>query len=507
MIRRLASVAASALVALAAGTAPASAADGVRPEVGMEDERLLLAGGPQAVDAVAEWRTLGVEVVRVHARWNAAAPGRDSRRMPSGFDGADHRDPRYDWTELDRAIAILRDADMRVALTVTGPGPVWTSRVPRLRNPRWRPDPVAFGRFTEAVATRYREDVDRYLIWNEPNQGGWLAPQSECSRRRCTPIAPHLYRDLVASGGAAVRRADPGAEVVFGELAPIGHRGAGPRVPIAPLPFLRTMACVDGAYRRISGGACARFAPVRAEAFGYHPHPVERAPDERNPNPEEAQLGDLGRLFGVLDRLTRARRFAAPSGVLPVHLTEFGYQTSPPDHVVGVSLANQARWIQHAAYLAWRNGRVRSLMHYQWDDEPVHFRGFGRKAYAGWQSGLRLVTGVPKPALRAFPNPFVVEVLPGARGRLWGQLRPGAAHEVALLRRTSGSSEWTVLRTLQTDAAGVFADTQPLSAGASYAFTTVERTTDPAFGTRPMSGVVTVASTAKRRVLAADAPR
>ncbi len=78
---------------------------------------------------------------------------------------------------------------------------------------------------------------------------------------------------------------------------------------------------------------------------------------------------------------------------------------------------------------------------------------------------------------------------------------------MALLRRTSGSSEWTVLRTLQTDAAGVFADTQPLSAGASYAFTTVERTTDPAFGTRPMSGVVTVASTAKRRVLAADAPR
>ncbi len=507
MIRRLVAAAARALVALAAVPAAASAADGVRPEVGMEDERLLLAGGPRAVEAVAEWRTLGVEVVRIHARWNVAAPGKDSRSMPAGFDAADQRDPGYDWTELDRAIGILRAAEMRVALTVTGPGPLWTSRVPRLRNPRWRPDPEAFGRFAQAVATRYRDAVDRYLIWNEPNQGGWLAPQSECSRRRCTAIAPHLYRDLVASGGSGIRRADPGAEVVFGELAPIGSRRAGPRLPMRPLPFLRTMACVDGAYRRISRGACARFAPVRAEAFGYHPHPVERAPDERNPNPGEAQLGDLGRLFGVLDRLTRAQRFVSPGGALPVHLTEFGYQTSPPDHLVGVSLAQQARWIQHAGYLAWRNGRVQSLMHYQWDDEPVYFRGYGRRSYAGWQSGLRLTTGVPKPALRAFPNPFVVDVLPGGRGRLWGQLRPGAAHQVALLRRTRGSTEWTVLRTLQTDAAGVFADTQPLSAGASYAFTTVERTADPAIGTRPLSGVVTVASASKRRVLAADAPR
>ena len=54
-----------------------------------------------------------------------------------------------------------------------------------------------------------------------------------------------------------------------------------------------------------------------------------------------------------------------------MHLTEFGYQTSPPDHAIGVTLAQQTRYLQQASYLAWRRPRVRGLSFYQWDDEPV----------------------------------------------------------------------------------------------------------------------------------------
>ena len=68
----------------------------------------------------------------------------------------------------------------------------------------------------------------------------------------------------------------------------------------------------------------------------------------------------------MLDRLTRMGRIVAPRRKFDVHLTEFGYQTSPPDHEVGVSLGRQSRYLQQAAYLAWRTPRVRNLTQYQW---------------------------------------------------------------------------------------------------------------------------------------------
>ena len=38
-------------------------------ELGMEDEGLLLSNQHLAADAVSAWRRLGVDVVRIHARW------------------------------------------------------------------------------------------------------------------------------------------------------------------------------------------------------------------------------------------------------------------------------------------------------------------------------------------------------------------------------------------------------------------------------------------------------
>ena len=369
MRRRAAWLCATLLLCLPAG---AQAAAGL--EVGMEDERLLL-GSPEAAPAVAAaWARNGIDVVRIHARWGEIAPGRGERRRPAGFSPSDHEDPLYSWDALDRAIELVRSHDMRVALTVTGPGPLWSSRAPSRRNPRYKPDPRAFAAFTTAVATRYGDQVDRYLIWNEPNQPGWLEPQLSCSGRRaprrCTPVAPHIYRDLLAASLAAIKAADPGAEVVAGELAPIGRELTSERVPIAPLTFLRSMACVTERYRHMPRkGACARFEPVYADAIGHHPHGVLQAPDEISTQRTWAKIADLGRLVKVLDRLTAMRRMVAPDatrGRFVLHLTEFGYQTSPPDHVIGVTLDQQARYLQQAAYIAWSNPRVRSLVHYQW---------------------------------------------------------------------------------------------------------------------------------------------
>jgi hypothetical protein len=327
---------------------------------------------------------------------------------------------------------------MSVMLTLTGPGPLWASRSPRKRNPRYWPRGADYRDFARAAATRYRDQVDRYLLWNEPNQPGWLQPQSECRRRRqCTPLAPHIYRDLVNAATPAVHAADPGSEVAVGELAPVGSPTISANTPLAPLPFLRAMGCVDERYKRLRGGRCSGFKAVRADSIGYHPHPVRNAPDQRNPDTDEAQFGDLPRLFAVLDRLRRGKRLRVGPGL---HLTEFGYQTSPPDHAIGVTLAQQTRYLQQAAYIAWSAGRVRSLAFYQWDDEPVIYRGRGTRAYSGWQSGLRFVTGRPKPALSTFDAPVVYD---RRRKRLWGQVRTDAEPVVTLMVRPRGASSFT----------------------------------------------------------------
>jgi hypothetical protein len=503
-VRRLAL--AVALLAVLAGPARAWAdGDG---EVGLEDERLMLADPSQASAAVEDWARLGVDVVRIHARWGALAPGRDSRTKPSGFDAADPDDPRYQWATLDNAVGLARGAGMKVMLTITGPGPLWTSRSPIRHNPVYDPDPIEFSRFARAVARRYKGTVERYLIWNEPNQPGWLQPQSACFRGVCTPVAPHLYRGLVRVSERAIHDVDPDAEVAIGELAPIGARPRTSRTPLAPLPFLRTMGCVDAAYRPVRTGRCRGFKPAGGDSFGYHPHPVLLAPDQPNPDRDEAQYADLGRLFTVLDRLTDRRRLISlRGGHLGVHLTEFGYQTSPPDHAIGIPVTLQNRYLQQASYLAWKSGRIRGLTFYQWDDEPVHYTGPGTKAYSGWQSGLRYFSGRPKPALSTFASPIVADLAPGRRrGVLWGQVRPGGVHEVTLLRRSRGESEFSPIATAQTNFAGYFSRSVLFDIRAQYRYSWTEQPADPAAEPRErLSGIVDMRQRVARRLRSGSA--
>jgi hypothetical protein len=463
-------------VALVVSAAPAAAAPHM---VGIEDERLLLHSPDKAAAAVSAWAAAGIDVVRIHARWGDIAPG--GRRRPFGFSGAVHTDRRYGWRELDDAIALVRAGGMKVMLTVTGPGPPWTSRVPSRRNPRHRPHPQAYADFARAVATRYRDSVGSYLVWNEPNIPGWLDPQVECDRRRrnCRMVAPHLYRELLQAAYPAIKAADPGAEVVMGELAPVGEESRSPALTvIPPLTFLRAMACLDERYRPLPRrGHCRRFRTVRADALGHHPHGVDAAPDEPSEDRRWAKIADLPRLLATLDRITATGRFQAP-GVkgFDVHLTEFGYQTSPPDHAIGITLEEQQRFLQQAAYIAWRTPRIRSLVHYQWEDEPVRYRAPGQLAYAGWQSGLHFVNGRPKPVMQSFSSPFVVD-----GDRFWGQVRPGGAHHVTILQR-GFDGEFTPVAEAVTDGMGFFTQTLPADPFAEYRFTWTSPPEPPAEG-------------------------
>ena len=465
----------TALLAGLACAAPARAAAGM--EIGMEDERLLLSDPSRAPGVVQAWKDLGIETVRLHAGWYSIAPAQRRLRKPRGFHASDPLDRRYKWSALDQAVSLVVAAGMRPMLTVTGPAPYWATADPRQRHGQLRPNPGDFADFARAVARRYGHLVNRYLIWNEPNQPGWLLPQRSCRGRgrfrTCTPLSPHLYRALYGAASRAIRAADPAAEIVFGELAPVGDDPTTSTWrPMAPLPFLRGLGCVDRGFRPLHAGLCRRFRPLRADSFGYHPHGKKRAPDEPNPDKEEAQIADLPRLYRTLDRLTRMGRLRAPRsahGRFPIHMTEFGFQTRPPDRAAGVTLAQQASYVQQATYILWRMPRVKSLTHYQWEDEVVTRDG-PKSGYGGWQSGLRFFDGRPKPVFGVFAAPFVYDP---RRARLWGQVRPGLTQQVVLQER-SRRGPWKAVAQVSTDSHGYWTSQYPVDDRDTYRFTWLE---------------------------------
>jgi hypothetical protein len=325
------------------------------------------------------------------------------------------------------------------------------------------------------VALRYGGAVDRYILWNEPNLPLWLQPQNTCTGGRCTPYAPHLYRQLVRAAYPALKAVDPTATVLFGALAPRGERPTGTNHKTRPLAFIRSMGCVKVTLKRDRSGPCKGFKPLTADGFAYHPHATFRAPDEQQPNLDEASIGDLPRLERTLDLTQRSGGFKKPGGgKFALYFTEWGYQTRPPDPIDGVTLAQQSRWLQQGTYIAYKDPRVKLLTQYEWRDEKLG-RGTRSTKYSGWQSGLRFNNDKAKPSLSTFPNPFFISQRPNSRkARLWGQVRPGETHRITVQRRRVGGNgfkRWTTVKLLSTNGAGYWTLNQTVNATTDYRFT------------------------------------
>jgi hypothetical protein len=451
---------------------PAAAHASSSMETGIADDAALLnePNDARAAAAVAAWAALGIDDVRIFVQWQAIAPGVSEVKAPAGFNSADPDSPGYNWSQVDRAVNLVSAAGMRPMLVVTGPGPLWASQVPARHNVRYKPRPDLFGQFARAVALRYAAAVDRYILWNEPNLPLWLQPQNTCTGAHCTPYAPHLYRQLVRAAYPALKTVDPSATVLFGALAPRGERPVKQNTKTRPLAFIRALGCVKVTLKRDRSGPCKTFKPLTADGLAYHPHAVFRAPDDPQPNLDEASLGDTPRLERTLDLTQRAGGLKkAGGGKFPLYFTEWGYETQPPDTLRGVSLPRQSRWLQQGAYIGYKDPRVKLLTQYEWRDEPLRVTGTSK--YASWQSGLRFANDKAKPSLKSFANPFFIAQRPRSRvARLWGQVRPGETHRVTVQRRKRGATRWTKVKTLSTNGAGYWKLTQTVNTTTDYRF-------------------------------------
>jgi hypothetical protein len=143
-------------------------------------------------------------------------------------------------------------------------------------------------------------------------------------------------------------------------------------------------------------------------------------------------------------------------GPKPIWLTEYGYQTNPPDRILGVSQAKQAQYLAEAALRVWREPGVTILIQFLVRDEP---------SIGGWQSGLYTVAGTPKLAAHAFPLPLAQVSRNGSRVALWGEIRPGSgARSYAVQLQSHG--RWRTVASGRTGGSGAFARTVTAPPGA-----------------------------------------
>jgi hypothetical protein len=116
-------------------------------------------------------------------------------------------------------------------------------------------------------------------------------------------------------------------------------------------------------------------------------------------------------------------------GNVPLYLTEFGYQTNPPDPLA-VSPSKQAAWINQAEYIAYSNKNVRTLSQFLLvDDKPVPgIPTTSPSAWSTFQSGLINLDGSHKRSYDAYAFPIY---LPKSRATRKGRLQVWGLPRVA----------------------------------------------------------------------------
>jgi hypothetical protein len=312
-----------------------------------------------------------------------------------------------------------------------------------------------------ALGKRYPQ-VTMWSIWNEPNLKSWLSPQYTPHGTRPVLQSAALYRSLARAAIAGLRATGHRKNtILLGETAPIGNdvrtcshgsararRRCAGRLNAEPEDFLRGLFCLQSNGRRLSGSArreqrCSgRYAKLRVTGFAHHPYTRGGSrPPLSKPNAREITIAVASRLTSLLDQAGRAGRIPRR---LPVFYTENGWQTNPPDRIFGVTLAQQAAYINQSDWIAYRNGRVKAVAQYKLVDDA---------AQGSFQSGLRTINGAPKPAYDAYRLPIWVAGR-GAKATLYGQVRPAADSTPQTVQVQHAAGSGAAFQTVQTVTVG-----------------------------------------------------
>jgi hypothetical protein len=190
---------------------------------------------------------------------------------------------------------------------------------------------------------------------------------------------------------------------------------------------------------------------AKLDAYAHHPYPstprAESPWGPRCPRCTTITMADLERLeLEVRRNLGRKR----------IRVTEYGYQTNPPDTLLGVSPTTQAAYMASASLRTYLARNVDILLFFLVRDDTET---------DGWQSGLLTARGQKKPAYTAFRLPLTQASRDGPVARVWGQIRPGSGRQPFRIRVLDARGERWLGGTRRTNARGFFEVSVPLPRG------------------------------------------
>ena len=342
--------------------------------IGLVDEAAFFDNPADTFPLLAQTRT---QVVRVNLYWG----GRVGVARSRPDNPADPDDPAYNGELYDRTVKYAAQYRIWILFSIFGT-PGWANGGKGLNRAPTRPRDLEL--FAFAAAKRYSgtwlatdgrklPPVRLWLAWNEPNypiglmpqyrrvRGKWVVQSAIDYARICTAVYNGVHRTLLRN-----------QKVACGATGPRGNNlpTAGRQAKISPLAFARLLH---------------RAGLRRFDAYAHHPYYGKRseAPTTK-PGPSAITLANIGVLLKEISRLWGPRK---------LWITEYGYQTNPPDRTFGVSYARQARYLKQAFSIARRNPRIDMMLWFLLRDEP---------RLSGWQSGLLTRTGKRKPSFYAF---------------------------------------------------------------------------------------------------------
>ena len=402
--------------------------------------------------------------------------------MPA-FDATDpNAYPAGAWDALDRLARESAARGLRLNVDVAFWAPRWGVARPggRATTERDGIDVAKLADFAQAVATRYPQAA-AFTVWNEPNHNAFLLPQWEQQDGGWVPASPHAYRRMLEAVVPRLKAAAPEALVLIGATSSVGSaEGEDRSERMSPLTFTRELACLDEQLRPLDRPECADFRPLPGDGFSHHPYALELPPWANDPRPETARIGDLDRMTRLLTQLHERGRTERE---LPLYLTEFGYQTNPPDPTWEITLEDQARWLPEAERVARSFPAVRGTAQFTVRDLPERLGPDLRTRWRDYQAGLRYEDGRAKPAHAAYALGLTAERVDGGV-RFWGLVRPGEGPRPALVSVRQPDGSWRTLFATTTLEDGTFAAIVNAPADATFRLESGDRAGPPLAGAR-----------------------
>ena len=468
----------------------------------IQDDRLFLHQPKESVaQSMADVRALGADTVRLTANWSSLAPAADQKTKPPGIDLSDPAS--YEtarWQRLDDAVRLATAQGLRVAIDIGFWAPLWATADEKGPRAKTAVNPQDYAEFTVALVRRYsgtfappppvgpapppsedEQELDRVLgsvppppgvtrapqeraseepapsplpkvshftLWNEPNHHALLMPQWTPDGKTASPA---IYRAMVMAAYPAAKGVRPDTKILIGNTSSSGGATAGGSGPVAPLRFLRDVACVDENLRPRSDGDCAGFTTLPGDGWAHHPYARNMPPDatNRGRRSDDVLVGDLPRMALTLDALAASGRIG--EAVREIHVTEFGYETEAlgPDRP-GVPQDRHAQWIVWGERMAGKVPTVKAWAQFLLRDQPPAAERVSeslRRPFGQFWTGLYGSEGQEKLAVQSFKAGLVAERA-GRKGvTLWGRLRLGDGARRLFIERSVLGRPWRRLTT------------------------------------------------------------